>query len=120
MNFINVNKKTKYLLTLAMAFFVLGLGGLWFKAFNISLSISFIFFGIVIYGYCIKIAFNALLSGGKDRLLELIKSNVKDKEFLALESLYLLVKPISLRLPDEVGSYKLSQLLDKEKEYIKN
>lgn len=80
------------------------------------LGVVIIVVGVFVYAWAVKEAFMILLNGGEDRFLELIEINDKNAEFFALEKLYSLVKPISIRLPVEIEAYKVTKLHNKEKE----
>lgn len=99
---------------MAVMSIVFGIGGAWFGYLTGIESTIFVLIGIGTYSWAVRISFDALLSGGEDRLLELIDADVKDDEFKALESFYSLVKPISIKLPDEVSAYKVEKLHKKE------
>ncbi len=94
----------------------MGIGCIWFNLASHILCTGLILIGVFTYAYSIKNIFALFYEGGSDRFLGLLDKEERNEEFFALESLYSLVKPISIRLPDEVSTYKLAKIHKREKE----
>lgn len=120
MNYIDDHKNVKGFVYLCVVMIVLGAGTIWFKPLETITGIIVLVIGLISYGAAIKKAFDSMLSGGEDRFLEIFENKTKEnaEEFAALESMYLIVKPISLRLPVEVCDYKLLKIHAKEEELL--
>lgn len=90
--------------------------GLWLKVFAPIAAFAAIFVLLLILVNVVKRSYEAMLSGGEEKLIELLEAKNKNDEYSALVSLYRVTEPIAARLPDEAIEHKYLKLEAYKKE----